>query len=797
MKAGWQMIGRRLRSKKLWRNTAILFAVLLTASLVTANMWINGQDVRRLEEPLPEPSIILDIHGEPASQLAGARLVPVAFEDMPRWLPEAIVAVEDQRFYDHGGVDLGAMMRAFVRNAQAGGVVEGASTITQQLAKNLFLTSERTFERKLKEVAIAIKIDRTYSKDKILELYLNQIYFGEGAWGVQQAARTYFGIDVSELTLAQSALLAALPKAPSHYSPFVDMDKALQRRNLVLKLMYDQERITEAELRQAQDEPIVLHDGPANALAGQYMSYANHVMAEAEALYGLTEDELLRGGYRIYTNLDPKVQQAMEEVYREDELFPASPDDTIVQSGAVILDPRTGGIRGIVGRRGDPVFRGFNYATQLKRQPGSAFKPISVYAPALEAGYKPYSRLVDMELDFDGYQPRNADRRTRGAVTLEQAVERSYNIPTVWLLNELGVDKGLEYIHRFGIPTTDRDANLSLALGGMDEGVSPLQMASAYGAFANEGKQMTPHAISRIERKDGTLEAVASVEERQAVQPETAYAMTELLQGVIEDGTGSEARLDRPAAGKTGTTQLPNLAEFRGLSGARDIWFVGYTPELTAAVWMGYDQTDAEHYMKSSGGAHPARVFREMMTRALADEPVQAFEVSKDYADSKRWDAFRAGIDRQLIEWESRRYESRLDREEQARIREEERLEREERRERERLEKEREKQEKAAERERERQEREAEKARERQEREERREQERLEKEREKQEKAEQKERERREREEEKARERQEEAEEREAERQRQERERLREELERSGDGVVAGRDGFGQGETLS
>ncbi|MFS0726192.1 transglycosylase domain-containing protein [Paenibacillus sp. 1P07SE] len=767
-----------LKSRKFWLHTGIAFAGLMIVFFVAASAWINGQDIDRLEDPLPEPTLILDMDGEPASQLAAARLVPISIEEMPQTLLDGIVAVEDQRFYDHGGISISAMARAFIRNTQAGGVVEGASTITQQLAKNLFLSADRTYDRKLKEAALAMKIDRTYTKDEILEMYLNQIYFGEGAWGVQQASRTYFGKDASELTLAESAMLAALPKAPSHYSPFVDKARALQRRNLVLKLMQQQGKISEQEMQQAQAEEVTLYEGSPNELAGQYQSYVNHLISEAEALYSLTEDDLLRGGYRIYSTLDPKVQQAMEDVYREDELFPASPDETIVQSGAVILDPRTGGIRGIVGRRGDPVFRGYNYATQLKRQPGSAFKPIAVYAPALEAGYTPYSRLEDVETDFEGYQPRNADRRTRGVVTLEQAVESSYNIPAVWLLNEVGVARGLEYIHRLGIPTTDHDRSLSLALGGMNEGVSPLQMASAYSAFANEGKRTTPHAILRIERKDGSLVAEAKVEEQQVLAAETAYMMTELLQGVVEEGTGQKAKLPRPVAGKTGTTQLPDLPEFKGLSGARDTWFVGYTPELVAAVWMGYDKTDARHYMTSSGGDYPAQVFQAMMTRALDGEPVREFEVSEAYAEERRKERFRAAWERRLIEWEHGRYEKQVEREARAREREEERrIQAEERREREeqkrlereqkKLERERERQEQAEQRERERQEREAEKAREREAREAQKEQER----REREARDEQKRQEREARDEQK----------------RLDRERLREQLEQApGEDVVAG-----------
>ncbi|XEC95614.1 transglycosylase domain-containing protein [Paenibacillus tarimensis] len=619
--------------KRLLRGVLIFIFISFGCLALSAAAWVSGQDISPLDRPLPQPTIIYDREGSAVSRLSGSRIEPVPLAEMPQALRDAIVAVEDKRFYEHSGVDAGALIRALYRNTKAGDVVEGGSTITQQLAKNVFLTAEKTYSRKLKEAAMAIKIDSSYDKDTILEMYLNQIYFGEGSWGVQQAAKRYFGKPVRELTLAESALLAALPKAPSHYSPFVAPNKALNRRNLVLSLMKEQGMISEAEFKQAKEEPLQLHEGAADELNGRYRSYVNHVIEEAEALYGISEEELLRGGLRIYTNLDTRVQGAIEAAFANDSLFPESSDDIPVQAAAIVIDPASGGIRGLVGGRGKQVYRGFNRATQLSRQPGSAFKPLAVYAPALENGYTPVSRLYDGNLTIDGYTPQNYDRRTRGEVSLREAIVHSYNIPAVWLLNEIGVGKGFEYVQRSGIAVAEADRNLSFALGGLSEGVSPLQMAGAYGSFANEGKLVSARAIARIESKDGRVLYEAELRETQVLSPESAYTMISMLQAVVQEGTGKRAMLDRPTAGKTGTTQLPPVKEFEGIDGAKDAWFVGTTPELTAAVWMGYDQTDGTHYLQTTGGAYPAALFREIMSRALAGVPITAFRVPEGYRE--------------------------------------------------------------------------------------------------------------------------------------------------------------------
>jgi penicillin-binding protein 2A len=615
----------------LWRFIIIILFISIVVIVAAASWYIKNLDIAKLEHPLPQPTYIYDRNGQLASQVSSSQIVPVSLHDVPEHVRNAMIAVEDRRFYKHAGVDIWAIMRSLFKDVMAGEIVQGGSTITQQLAKNMFLSSERTLSRKLKEAAIAIKIDFVYSKDQILEMYLNQIYMGEGSWGVQDAANVYFGKKVEQLSLSESALLAALPKAPSRYSPFQNKEKALERRNLVLALMLEQNYIERGAYEEAVLQPVVLAEGNQEELRGKYSSYVDFVIEEAVSVYGFTEEQILSGGLHIYTTLEPAVQQAMEDVYEDERYFPRSKEDQIIQSGAVVLDPYTGGIRGLIGHRGNHVFRGFNRATQLKRQPGSSFKPIIVYAPAMEQGYSPYSKLYDGELDIGGYRPQDWDRRTRGEVTLYEAVVKSWNIPAVWLLNEIGLRAGIDFVAKLGIPLTEHDSNLGIALGGLSDGVSPLQMAQAFGAFPNLGVVNPAHAISRITTSNEHVLIEAKPSPTKVMTPATAYTMTLILQDAVRLGTGKLAATDRPTAGKTGTTQLPETKQFAGLSGVKDAWFVGYTPELTAAVWTGYDTTDRDHFLDTSGGNPSAIVFREILSRALKDVPVSGFKKPRGF----------------------------------------------------------------------------------------------------------------------------------------------------------------------
>jgi penicillin-binding protein 2A len=359
-------------------------------------------------------------------------------------------------------------------------------------------------------------------------------------------------------------------------------------------------------------------------------------LSSPSELYGFSEGQILSIGLSIYITLDPIVQQAAEAVYADNQYFPESKPDQLIQSGVVILDQHNGEIRGIVGHRENGVQRGFNYATQLIRQPGSALKPLAVYGPALEKGYTPDSKLSDEALNINGYEPRNYDLQTRGEVTLEQAITKSYNIPAVWLLNEIGIDAGIDYVNRSGIALTKDDRHLGIALGGMSQGTSPLRMAQAFSTFANLGEMHTAHTITRIVSSSNDILVEVKPQPTRVTTPTVAYTMTTLLANVVSEGTGKGAALDRPTAGKTGTTQLPNTSEFDGIatdgSVAKDAWFIGYTPELTAAVWMGYDKTDSTHYLTVNSAA-ASRVFQEIMSRAIVGQPIVPFQIPDDYKE--------------------------------------------------------------------------------------------------------------------------------------------------------------------
>lgn len=549
----------------------------------------------------------------------------VNIKDVPERLKEAFIATEDRRFNEHSGVDFISIGRALVKDIIHMSAVEGGSTITQQLAKNVFLSSEKTAFRKGTEMSIAFALDERFSKDEILEKYLNRIFFGSNAYGIKAAAKVYFGkSNLNELEVWEMATLAALPKAPSRYSPLQHPDLSKERRAVVLKLMTDQGYITEAERAKAAAVDYV---PPAAAIQGtkDYATFLDYVVDEAESMYGIDEDELLTKGYRIYTTMNPKAQIMMEKTYANPSFFQKDASDgQKIQSSMVILDNKTGGVMGLIGGR-DYQQRGFS-RVYSKRQPGSSFKPIAAYGPALESGnYTPYSILDDTQTTFGNgtYSPRNYDRVTHGQVTMFEAVKKSYNLAPVWLLDQIKVPKAIEFANKIGTPLNkEKDQNLSIALGGLTDGVSPLQMATAYTAFANQGLQNKTHAILRITDAHDKEIAVYKQEKKQVIQPKTAYYMTLLLQGVVEPGgTGTKAKFNRPVAGKTGTTGL----DIKGIEQYdRDVWFVGYTPEWTAAVWEGFDKVDAKHYVTIGSGS-PSAIFKEVMSKSLEGRPVTNF----------------------------------------------------------------------------------------------------------------------------------------------------------------------------
>ena len=618
---------RRPKTVWKWKQTLIALmlgaTVLVIACILIFNILVARQNVSLLEEPLPASTIVYDQDKVEVLRLSPSKAEAVSYDSLPEQLIEAVVAVEDKRFFEHSGTDLQGIGRALIANLSSGRTVQGASTITQQLAKNVFLSQERTWTRKWKELLLAEKIERNYNKQQIITFYLNQIYFGEGAWGIKRAAEVYYGKPVNELTLPESALLAGIIKAPSALSPYRHPNEAKARRNVVLQLMKDQGKIDQATYASSIAEQLhILDSKPASSNGMKYPYYIDQMIREAGEKFGLTQNEVLYGGLRFYTTLNSQMQEAVERVYAQDSNFPTSSSDQLIQSGAVLVDPRDGGIRALVGGRGEQPFRSFNRAVQLKRQPGSTMKPISVYTPALERGYSPDDTLIDEPVNFNGYQPQNAGGSYHGEVSIYESVIHSYNVPAVKLLNELGIDAGMESANRFGLELTDADRNLGLALGGLQEGVSPLEMAEAFSVFANDGTRIPAHAITRIETADGEIVAEHDPDDGISVtDPTVARTMTSMLEGVVTEGTGVAAALEgRQVAGKTGTTEMPGT----GGEGMKDNWFVGYTPQLVGAVWLGYDRTDASHYLTTTSKA-AAAVFRKLMSEALIDEPIMNF----------------------------------------------------------------------------------------------------------------------------------------------------------------------------
>jgi penicillin-binding protein 2A len=591
-----------------------MFFIVNGNRILTANM-DKLTDVK-------EASIVYDVNGKQVTTLQRENRVVVPYDQIPEKVKDAFIATEDRRFKQHFGVDFYSLGRALVKDVVARSAVEGGSTITQQLAKNVFTNSEKTVFRKATEMAIAIAIDERFSKDEILGFYLNRIYFGNGAYGIKAAAKVYFNVDnLSDLKTWQIATLAAMPKAPNTYNPKDNPQKSMERRAVVLQLMKDQGYITEDERVQSA---AVEYSPPPKANSQEYAAFMDVVIDEAEQLYGISEDELLSEGYHIYTTMDPKAQQIAEQTYTQDKLFQKdAADGTKIQSSMAIVNNKDGGIVALVGARGYKS-KDLNLAASNPRQPGSSFKPIAEYGPALESGkYTPYSMLQDEQTSYNGYEPRNYDGVYRGQVSMSQAVAQSINAPAVWLLSQLGgPSKVRPFIEKLGIKLTPDDNNLAIALGGLSKGATPLQMAGAYAAFANNGTFNTPYAIQKIQDNEGRDIAVHKVQKTTAMSAKTAWYMTTLLQGVVQYGTGTAAKFERPVAGKTGTTQLAlkGLEQYN-----RDVWFVGYTPEWTAAVWEGFLVTDNKHYVTVGSGG-PTAIFREVMSKALAGKPVTQFQ---------------------------------------------------------------------------------------------------------------------------------------------------------------------------
>ncbi|MFC4597964.1 transglycosylase domain-containing protein [Cohnella hongkongensis] len=576
---------------------------------------------------LDKASIVVDRNGNEVAKLynheGNREFAPIS--EIPKLVQDAFIATEDKRYYEHNGVDLLGIGRALVKDIIARSAVEGASTITQQLAKNLFLNADKTLFRKGTEASIALALEQKMTKPEILELYLNRIYFGKGQYGIKTAAKYYFDVEnLDDLELWQVATLAAMPKAPNTYNPIRNPEKSMERRAVVLKLMYDQGLISEQEKEAAGK--VVYKPSKASQVDEKYLAFLDYVLDEAQEKTNLTEEELRSAGYKITTTLDTRAQSIAEKEFANDERFEKSVDEQKVQGAMVIMNQHDGSLVAMIGGR-DYQAQGWNRAVK-QRQPGSSFKPIIDYGPALDSGnFYPWSIVQDVKQCYGDYCPSNSNRNAYlGPIPMSQAIKESRNVSAVWLLNEIGIGKGLEFAKKLGIELGSEDRNLSIALGGLTNGVTPLQMARAYTAFANGGKLYEPHSVMKIEDVNGKTIYEFNAKPDQVMKESTSHYMTEMLAGVVQKGgTGTRAAISgRTVVGKTGTTQagIPNLKTSKN----RDVWFVGYTPELTAAVWFGYDKTDKDHLLDGSSG-QAAAMFSAVMSQVLEKYEKKSFPV--------------------------------------------------------------------------------------------------------------------------------------------------------------------------
>jgi penicillin-binding protein 1A len=602
-----------------WVRRVLIAAAIAVVVIAIAGGVVYANIVRQLPDPAAplkgrdQTTVITDRNGTVITELfAEQNRTDVKLETMPAYLRQAVVATEDQRFYEHRGVDPLGILRALWVDITRPNVLHGGSTITQQYVKVAIVTSERTLKRKLMEAVLAYRLERSYTKDQILELYLNSIYYGHGAYSVQTAAQTYFGKDVKDLSLAECAMLAGVVKSPGRYSPILDAEAAKNRRATVLTQMVELGYVSAADAEAAKAEPFTLAERTdVSALAPYFVEYVKATVTEE-----LGADLLYRGGLHITTSLDLTMQAAAEKAIAESLDKEDDPSASLVA-----LDPATGEIVAMVGGR-DFATQQFNVAVQGRRQPGSAFKPF-VLVTGLMSDVSPEQTFEcgarSFELDNgQTWKVTGASGGRKGAMRLREATEDSVNSVFAQLILDVGAEKVVKTAKDMGIGTEILPVP-AIALGGLENGVSPLEMASAYGTLANGGVRMPAHGILEIKDAEGTVLSTAEPADARTIPADVAYLATDMLKGVIAGGTGTKARIGRPAAGKTGTTQ-----EYR------DAWFVGYTPDMVASVWVGFPEAQREmtsvHGRKVTGGSFPAEIWAAFMKEALKDREKTDFK---------------------------------------------------------------------------------------------------------------------------------------------------------------------------
>ncbi|VED68032.1 MULTISPECIES: penicillin-binding protein PBP2A [Streptococcus] len=620
--------------RRFWRKyhlTKIFLLIGLTFSLIVGGYLFyiaKTTNVADLQNALKATTIIYDKDGNQAGSLTGQKGTYVELDAISENLQNAVVATEDRSFYKNSGINYGRFFLAILTAGRSG----GGSTITQQLAKNAYLSQDQTVERKAKEFFLALEINKKYSKKEILTMYLNNAYFGNGVWGIEDASKKYFGVSASELTLDQSAVLAGMLKGPEIYNPLYSVENATNRRNTVLQNMVAAGYIDQATADQFA--AVDIHGQLIDAYEGKsedyrYPSYFDAVINEAVNEYGLTEEDIIKNGYRIYTEMDQNYQASMQVIYDNVDLFPVAEDGTRAESGSVALDPKTGGVRAIVGRVAsdqDVGFRSYNYATQSARSPGSTIKPLVVYSPAVANGWSTNKELDNTTKVYGSYTVDNyGGIQGSPTVPMYQALAESLNLPAVATANELGLNTVFDYGTKFGLNMDKVDRSLGVALG---SGVTtnPLQMAQAYGTFANDGVMNDAHLITKIENASGQVVKSHSQKSKRVLSSSANKKMTNMMLGTFTNGTGvNAAPYGYTMAGKTGTTETDFNPDLSG-----DQWVIGYTPDVVISQWLGFPKTDETHYLTGTSAETASVIFRNVANSVLPYTEGTSFDNEKN-----------------------------------------------------------------------------------------------------------------------------------------------------------------------
>lgn len=632
---------KKKRTFSLARFLRFIILVLLLVILVggsvalgTAYAWVKSARPLNVDElfDLNQTTYIVDKNDKLIDKLhANENRTMVTIDQIPQDLQDAFVAIEDKRFWKHNGIDPYRIMGAIKADLKSGDLSQGASTITQQLIKNVYLTPDKVFKRKIVEMYYAIQLERRFRKEQILEAYLNTAGLGHNIAGVKAAALYYFGKELEQLTLAECATIAGITQYPSAYSPYLNYEKSMGKKEIVLGEMLAQGYITQDEYDEAIKQEITLAKVQKEVETTYFADMIINDVTEAlQEELGLSKEEaeikLFNGGLKIIATIDTEMQNIVEDTFKNTKLFPESKEDAngVLQPEAavIIIENGTGEIKAVMGGRSEKVRRGLNRATQSLRQPGSTIKPLAVYAPALDNGYTVGTVIDDAPVTLGKFSPRNYSNNFKGLMTVREAIQHSINVVAVKIVQDIGVERSMEYMKKFGITTmvtrednsSTNDVNLSpLALGGITRGVKPIEMAAAYSVFPNKGIYIKPISFTKILDKDGNVIFENRPYKDKVVSEQVAYLMVDIMKGVVRGGTGGNAALSKmPVAGKTGTT-TKNV----------DAWFTGYSPYYTASVWIGHDEPKP---MSFTGGSYPAKLWKAIMEEVHKDLKVKDFE---------------------------------------------------------------------------------------------------------------------------------------------------------------------------